>query len=426
MPRPAALLALPGPQAFLRRVAQDAADGWPVVLVVPDRLGSEEFLEALERNLEDLLPRSSDLVLASADDRAGGSSWSELWRLLVPGEAPPVSSATDFARQLAARGVTGTFLVVPTWQLPERQRPAFGDVLSALARRVKLGDSAGANVICVTTLAGLAHLPQADVTVRVHWWWRVVHRLDTQVEVWRSCQDVVRDDVAREVVVEVAAWDLDAVPTILHAWDGSDVSSLVCVLRDLLADATAHDEDGRSGDGASSHMIDELDGRHSKSDGPSVDEVAAWAAGCVQRWDGVTRARPALLTAIPDGADRIHRLVWSAQLRSFMPQLDRWRQQAEERLRERIPDDELTLWLDTYWNAGRPTDQHLELDSTLEANVLSALIKNHPAMVDLRNGYLEKLVKYIRYTRNNLSHLRCISAEDVQKGHDRAGRALPS
>lgn len=167
------------------------------------------------------------------------------------------------------------------------------------------------------------------VTTRVHWWWDVYGRLDTATVAaavrrgsrWQTSKGKVttlREQVATEVLVEVAGPDLLLAEHLARSWDGT-----VATLAEQVA-ALPHDA-------ADDLLPEEINGRTGGAHPPQVLR-GAWRRGVVDRWDGRIRISPAAKVLSADQVD-LDTLVWRGQSRVLMPLVDGCRARLEKVVR---------------------------------------------------------------------------------------------
>ena len=410
MPSFSELLTLPGPRSFLRRLVGLIDEGGrQVVLVVPDWVTGSEPLEALEMVLPELhMDRSQRYISLQPEDVAS------LGFVLAMARALGVEEYSDEVALLTGEHLADTCVLVPLWAAEPAEARRVGALLESVGRATLADPTVPrAVVVAVTDTKHLTQVPADELYVRRHWWWRVLHRLDTQVYVWNESFRRTVDDVQREVIIELAAWDMDTAQWLLTNWDGATVDSAVGCLRDLSYvlsdDAISGEEVGHSFD-----RLAHVERTTQLGEEPTPELLELWSRGVLLRWDGAIRPR---LCAIGDGADlheSVRRAVHHGQTRALMPKLDLWRGMLEEEVRSALSEASLSAFLDNSWNASnRNPAFHLTVTDVLEAPVLVALIESQPSLNHLRDSPAMTLLKRLRQARNSLAHARCLDGDMV-------------
>jgi hypothetical protein len=365
---------LPGPRDHLDMLAADLDDGFSCVWVVPDELVESGAAGQLV-----------DAVIA----RVGGVRVEapQRGRVVVPAvvrwEAVDVAELPEWARSPLG--------LVESDEAEEREpagveRPAetVADKLCALFEVVPDGDLLGALVAderlvgrvvvlcgwdgwdaadlgaCLTRFTALlkergtppARRPRLFVAVRendlparvldggdpamtrVRWWWDVLGRLDTATVAATARRTVpraaetLRDQVAAEVVIEVAGPDLLLAEHLAARWDGRLVTlgeQVEALPHEVAEDVLPARLDGRAG-----------------SDSPARALRPAWRGGVLDRWDGRVRISPSVKVAA-SGDGVLDTLVWRGQSRVLTPLVDACRARLEKVLRDRAPQSVVEL-----------------------------------------------------------------------------------
>ncbi|MEU7476345.1 hypothetical protein AB0A63_10200 [Lentzea sp. NPDC042327] len=435
------LAALPGPQAHLEAVSNDLADGFTCVWVLPDELVERGAAD----DLVDLLSGWVDSVRVQAPQRrrvpppearrrdpvANLPSWAQQsLGLLEHDDEPPfaVPAEVDRPVETVVDKLCELFEISPE-----------GDPLTRLVRHDQVAGKVlvlcgwdGWDVAdlgtCVTRFTAvlkehgvspelrprLLVVVKADdvppsaqngadpLTTRVHWWWDVFGRLDTATVAaavrrqsrWRSSKGrarALREQVATEVLVEVAGPDLLLADHLARWWDGR-VGTLLEQVEALPYD-TADDV-----------LPVTVDGR---ADGvrPPHALRAAWRRGVLDRWDGRVRVSPAAKVAAAERGS-LETLVWRGQSRVLTPIVDDCRARLEKALRSKASKavvEEIERGQD-FTERRRTRDGTLELGSMAWAVGTGRVRLSQPDT---------SLLFQARNVRNALAHLCPLTDEEV-------------
>jgi hypothetical protein len=228
---------------------------------------------------------------------------------------------------------------------------------------------------CAVILAG------SDTLLSGFWWWGVLDRLDTAFHVRGQLADG-HDALVRDLITEVAGFDLNLADYLAARWDGS---------YETLAEALA----AFAGPSWTPELVKGQPLPHSSTAlrAPPAALLPMWDLGLVDRWDTF----PAYLhaCAISDTADLRSR-VWRAQVRTLMPTID------EERAR-------IGAWL-------RHEIRGLPDAAVLEPGGLYNVLQDHPSLKTWRGGHRKRLIYWLRDARNTLAHMGTLAPEDIARG----------
>ncbi len=225
-------------------------------------------------------------------------------------------------------------------------------------------------------------LPPKDLNLRHRWWWGVLGRLDTMAYVDAT---VDRSDEDRDVIVEVARFDLDLADHLSRTWDGT-----ILELREQLA---AYVRTGGDRVRTGFHLT-----RHDRRpERPPAELLEAWSVGAVEWWQGLEQ-HVCCETASDELA--LPRCVWVAQVRVLFPRI--------ELERRRIGQ-----WVAAHASRVGPAWTGRDFES-LEIGPLASLIRESPALRTPTSR--RKLVDWLAGARNRLAHGKTIEAVDVRRG----------
>lgn len=314
---------LPGPERFANMAAADVNDGYSVVLVFPEHMVNSGDAEVVLRRVADLVVAdelTTEPGLTVPDRIASSLGLAREWH-------PTQDPWHDLVRWPAAAGRT---LCLPGWR---------SDVAEHLEGAIEpwetLQHEAGVRPRDrFRLLIGCGRAPVEAVRydhlrplhLRVHWWWGVVNRIDTELHLQRRSSSQRLDPLHHAVLAETVAWDLDLADRLPPSVDCS---------ADSIADYL---------DGNPSATLGTL-GRGTRSDEsltrpPAEGRVVPprsvrpdWDAGHLELWDGRYRPR---LTAESIAAE-LPRLTWRAQSRVLFPYLEEHRAELEELVLDHSP-----------------------------------------------------------------------------------------
>ncbi len=212
------------------------------------------------------------------------------------------------------------------------------------------------------------------------WWWGVLDRLDTASFVQRRLTSLVRDDLRRDTIAEIAGFDLELADYLVAEWDG-DERTLPAALA------------GFTGPGWPAVRIPRgLPASSTALGAPPAAMLPMWDQGLADAWD----AFAVYLHPCSAPADVLRARIWRAQVRCLMPLID------EERAR-------IAAWL-------RRDVRALRDDEMLEPGDLYAVMQASPALKSWRGGYRYRLVRWLRDARNRLAHLSVLTPEEISQG----------
>lgn len=362
------LATLPGPRDHLDLLVADLDDGFSCVWVVPDELvergAADQLVDALSARTGGVrveAPQRSHVFVhvshrREAVDAAELPAWARSPLGLVEPDEPeePELNGVERSAESVADKLCALFELEPG-----------GDPLGALVADERLAGSVvvlcgwdgwdaadlGAFITRSTALLKERGTPPErrprlfvavrehdlpahvldggdPVTTRVHWWWDVLGRLDTATVAAAARRlpsrtaATLRDQVAAEVVIEVAGPDLLLAEHLAVHWNGR-----LATLADQV-EALPHEA-------VDDVLPAQLDGR-AGSDSPARALRAAWRRGVLDRWDGGVRISPSAKTSASSHGT-LDTLVWRGQSRVLTPLVDACRARLEKVLRSQAP-----------------------------------------------------------------------------------------
>lgn len=226
-------------------------------------------------------------------------------------------------------------------------------------------------------------LPEDDASLRRYWWWGVVSRLDGEVLVARS--HGTSDPVVGAAVVEVAAFDLEFVPTLLAKWDGQ-AESLEPLINERAADLCVG-------------SLPAVTSLPRSTEEPPYSVMELWARGAVNRWSGMD---PCVHVAVEHEAGRsqIARRIWRAQVRILFPEIEHERHG-------------LAVWAGRQRRSFSKHWADIDIEA-LEAGPLFKLIREHS---NLRSDAAKfDLSRWLAEGRNRLAHMEVLTQSEIQAG----------
>lgn len=294
------LLELPGPARFIDRVCVDVAAGRSVVVVFPqaavasgladrvvDSVGSQAGAGLVDSDGTHLPTQVAETLGFLEDWRPGADPWWDLahWRALG-----------------------GRAVAIRSWEhrvstVLERWEALTHEASRAPAERLRLVVGVGLEDVL---RAGLERTPPLHLAV--HWWWGVIDRIDTELDLRR--REPPQDRLQHAEQVERIAWDLGS----QRANEPGDED---------------HETHGRSPDrecqratGPLPRMaLDHERAPRIHREVPPVSLREAWDLGMVELWDGRFRPRVGDHT----GAIELGVLRWRAQVQILFPYLEEHR-----------------------------------------------------------------------------------------------------
>lgn len=362
---------LPGPMRFAATVRAHLERGSSALVGLPATLiENTGFLEGLRGAVDVYF----DIIDGShAEGRPISSIVAE--QLGIDDVEPGPGAAVALAQHPM---VLGRCVAIPVSGKPEEMAPWTNFIRTFLAA-TRLIPTESRPVLLVT--GGHACATELATTDLAElWWWGVLNRLDTACFVQELLADRDRDQLLRDTITEVVGYDLDLASYLAREWDG-DASSLSAALA------------GYTGpDWPNASLLNTLPHTSTALAAPPAAVVPLWDLGLADSWDtfGV------YLHACTITAEKNQLRIWRAQLRYLMPLID------EERAR-------IEVWL-------RHEVRGLEDSAPLEPGHLYDIMQQNSRLKSWRGGHRNRLVTWLRNSRNTLAHMETLPPHEVSRG----------
>lgn len=377
--RPELFWRLPGPSAFLAEVdAALSAHGWlqQVVVAVP-RHGAPPAMAARVAQLS----TQRRVVRVPLEAASPGSVVGSCLRAV----GVPLGDGLPGIGDLLGPALSAVLVVVEAQQASPQQRRELEAVVAAAAAH---SHNAPASELPLQVLAlvpgedaaSLQEGPRLDVL----WWWGRLSSLDTALLLRDTHSRLRPDDPFHAAVTEVAGYDLELAVHLADAWDG-DLDRLGMLL-DVYAER--HPELAK----ATEPPDVPVRGR------PAASQLATWCVGGCDAWEGERMRWHACAVSAQERV-RLERLLWRAQARTLLPVL--------EEQRERV-----VAWLVRQGHARALRD---EAGDPAEIGGVWHYMRHRAGMVTRPQM---PLVDWLREARNDVAHLRCVSAARLRAGYD--------
>lgn len=361
------MLDLPGPRAFVERVTQDLDSGHSVVVVFPNSLILDGRADAVLDAIAALA--GADLVASDGAPHltrriVDGLGYGPEWR-------PSHDPLWDLAHWTALAGLTAA---LRSWE---------HDVTPVLARWESLLHEAGRGpeqrfrlLLGVgseqVSAAGLERTP--PLFVRLHWWWGVIDRIDTDLHIRAKTLGGPADPLQHAQLLEAIAWDLPLIGRLRPEIPDFPTRLIRALPRpadgpspgDIPATVREHDRLS-------------LEGRSAPP--PLVRSI--WDRGDLDIWDGRYRPRLQSISAAGD----LPTLLWRAQVRVLFPYVEEHR----------------ALLARVFQHRARESRLGTSDEDTLELGEMYALVRQ--GRIRLPRDEWEML-KAARDVRNDLAHGR--------------------
>ncbi len=368
---------LPGPSRFIRQVTQDLQDGKNVVLCLP-----QHFPEGLGRAIRAQLEvyESWPWYTLALDQLGDVSPADFLYSMFVRGGlAQGLCSAATLAREraFAGRVIWLSGITAAIW-------PIWRQFIAEYSHACKEQPPATRTVFVLPLMGELTHGPPADdICLAVHAWQGIVSRFDMLLFTAGILPDTrLGHAVERQLMIACVAN--------LALWDPEVAEMLIELpLASILSPHTALSEYARA---------------RSWERVPPAD--TSWCRGMRETIDGADELHSAL--CLHDAAQRrIERRIWSAQVGTLLPLVEEQRQDLLVRLRRHLAVPFVTP------EGGTVADlQDLEIGHIYWQ--LTDLRRQGIRDTTLHLDSMIGRVNALRQIRNDLAHLKCISAERLQ------------
>lgn len=366
---------LPGPRRFAEGLAGALSGRSHVAVAAPAGLDTG----ALRRAVRD---RSSALVWMNGhvEELEGRPPLQALLTWLDI--RVPVTRAPNESDLAEARELTGHVLWLDGYEgLSAGRRAEWRAFLVRYARASRRDDDHRPLLVVLSAIAPDAgDLDLDDPAIRVAYWWGTLSRLDLAIYIDASAPEMPA--LERAVAVEVAGFDLDLADRLADA-HGLDLAAVEALVDDYAVErGLAALEPG-------------AEARPCRDDEPAAN-LAAWAAGQVDRFDGVNRLFVhSAACGVQTRSAMLHRRIWRGQITTLLPELEIWRA------------DLITLAKVRGYVAAGVAPESLDFR---ELHEHLNRTRDEPA-----RRRLADLAGELRWARNRIAHLDLLSASAVTK-----------
>jgi hypothetical protein len=373
---------LPGPGRFIEAIRQSVLQGETPLILVPASLDLAGARGALVKSLEPDGWRSPlDAVVTEFDSE--GHPLDVLMRILnVEIDAHERLDAVSFVK---ISYLHRRLVLLDLRALQSRDSiHAWGRFLVQIAAAMREVPATQRCALCAVAGApGASILPDQEASIRRHWWWGVVSRLDSEVFAASRFSHV--DSTVAAAAVEIAAFDIDFAEVLLSEWDG--VASKLDALVEEYAAGTEYRDLPRI------NSLPRFGGK------PPTSVIEYWNRGLLNAWSEID---PCLHAVVPHpaGRDSTNQRIWRSQLRVVFPQLEQERQR-------------LATWVANHKGLERPTWVEGDVES-LEIGPLWKLIRENRALrIDSPRA---DLARWLKGARDRLAHMDLLTREDITEG----------
>jgi hypothetical protein len=371
---------LPGPRRLLRELREAIDNGRSVLLLHPESVA----LDGLEQRLMRTTPhRRWHRVELEQLANHTGTLVQRLLDHLGHGDLAEGGDALTLVQQL--RGAV-------LWLVPPHAEATHDAQLGRLLRDFAAAASRQeqherAVVACVSPPERVSPAPPSDGGLLRRYWWGQVSPLDTLVVV-DEVMDQPRVAGDREVVAELAGWDLALAEQLALRWSGDALVDLAAVSpqrRDVWHGGGLFEQAHLAS--ATAPMVD-----------PPEELLAAWAGGCVDWWGG--RAVVHTSCHLAHGHERaLEGRVWRGQVAAVLPLVE----VARERLARWV--EQRSHLVDAAW---RYRDV-----SKLEVGPLERLFSASPGLRRSNEHY--ELARLLRRTRHQVAHVERVDRTSLAR-----------
>ena len=312
---------MPGARTWVNDVVQRVSAGQSVIVVVPDVFpckGAEMILDEVARRVPaDPLPPAR-----------GSHGFPEQMAEMLGQPATRDDEKKSFRRMVMELGDGPPVVLVRSW---EHELVPFLEHLPQLLHERGAAPGLGRTFILFVRYSDLGSIRVAQLRYQpefaLKWWWGVWTRLDTAVATASARPEL--GEYRRALVTEFAGWNLQLAHEICHRWDGEQ-NSLAPLTEQILLEGGVHQEDSEQAISEGSPSYECPSGRDlSKSapDQPGPIELASWARGDLDSWDGWLCHWMAVDPRDPCDVEHV---LWRSQVRSALARMGDRRRTAQE------------------------------------------------------------------------------------------------
>jgi hypothetical protein len=368
---------LPGPSRFVNRVAQDLQDGTNVIICLPLHF-PDGLARAVRAQVE--VYESWPWYTIALDTITNANPADFLYAMFVQADTPnDLCTAATLVREdiFAGRIIWVNGITTATWTI-------WHQFIAEYTHACRMRSPTTRTVFVLPLVGDLARTPPLeDIGLAVHTWRAVVSRLDMLLFTAGSLPDQrVNTSLERQMVIacvaNIALWD----PLIAEELIEQPLMTILQPQR-LLAEFARQ-----------------------RCWGELLLTEDAWCQGVVDQIDGVDEMHSAI--CIDELEQRkIERRIWAAQVGTLFPFVEEQRQNLLTRLRHYLRTPFIT-----------PEGATIEDLQDLEINhiywQLTELRRQGVREASINLDRVINRVNNLRLIRNDLAHLKCITAERFQ------------
>lgn len=368
---------IPGPAQFVGKIVQDLQDGKNVVIGVPEHF-PPNLASAVRAQIE--ASEAERWYTIHADDDPDVAPLSLLYSLILGREAPGYCSTATLANEDAFAGwviwVSG--LTTETW-------PCWRSFIESYTHSCRSCSLAQRTVFSLVLQGTIAEEPPADdVCLVVHQWQDVVTRFDMLLYTasrmpTTQLRSALHHQLTIACIANLAQWD----PFVTDALIYEPLKTILAphsVLVELARQRGWHPTPG----------------------------AAAWHTGRIASMYGQVMLHSASAALEGDQERLIEKRIWSAQVGTLFPFVEEQRQELLSRLRRH-----LTVPYETLDGGVISDPQNLEIGHIFAQ--LSELRRKGWRETSLHLESVIKRANTLRQIRNDLAHLKCVSAELINQ-----------
>ena len=368
---------LSGPSRFVGRVAQDLQDGKSVVLCLP-----QHFPEGLSRAIRAQIDYDSwpwtTLPVAGLTDREPADF---LYSMFVRADTPQgLCTAATLVQEdaFAGRIIWLNGITAETW-------PVWSQFIAEYTDACRMRTEVFRTVFVVPLIGELASEPPPDdICLSIHTWRGIVSRLDmllftASILPDQRCHNATERQLLVHCIAQLALWDPSIAEILVH-------EQIATILQ-------PH------------YVLTEC--ARQRCWNTEIAKQPDWCQGIVDHIDGLEEIHSAM--CVKDQLQRkIEHRIWAAQVGVLFPFIEEQRQ-------------DLLLRLQHYISVPFKTSQGATIENTQDLEIghiyfqLAELRRNgiRPSSLDLTK--VIGRVNTLRLMRNDLAHLKSISAEQIQQ-----------